>query len=232
MIENIKGAIFDLDGVIVDTAKYHYLAWRRLAHELGFDFNDKDNERLKGVSRMRSLEILLDIGGLSFSTEEMQEMADKKNLWYVEYISKMNESELLPGAKEYIAMLKHKGIKTALGSASKNAMLILENLNIVDMFDAILDGTKVSKAKPDPEVFLAAAKELGLEPGDCWVFEDAKAGIEAAKRAGMCAIGIGSNNILCEADMVINGLYDMFRFNSGLLEEKPDSVTQRECHSV
>lgn len=209
MLQNVKGALFDLDGVIVDTAKYHYLAWKRLAQELGFDFTEEDNERLKGVSRMRSLEILLEIGGLNFSEEKKIAMADKKNNWYVEYIAKMDQSELLKGAKEFLIELRGKGIKIALGSASKNALMILNNLNITNLFDAIVDGNKVAKAKPDPEVFLLGAKELGLEPTDCVVFEDAEAGVEAAKRAGMRAIGIGSKDVLKQADTVINGLYEM-----------------------
>jgi beta-phosphoglucomutase len=209
MLENIKGALFDLDGVIVDTAKYHYIAWKKLANELGFNFNESDNERLKGVSRARSLEILLEIGGLTFSDEEKLALATKKNEWYVEYIKGMDESEILKGAKDYLIKLRESGVKIALGSASKNALMILNNLKIVDLFDTIVDGNKVSKAKPDPEVFALGAKELGLQPEDCVVFEDAEAGVEAAKRAGMKVVGIGKKEILKEADMVINGLYDL-----------------------
>lgn len=203
-----KAALFDLDGVIVDTAKYHYLAWKRLAKELGFDFTEKDNERLKGVSRMRSLEILLEVGGLNFSEEEKLKLAEKKNNWYVEYITKMDESEILPGAKECLIKLREKGVKISLCSASKNAQLILNNLKIKHLFDAIIDGTKTSKAKPDPEVFLLGAKELGVLPEECVVFEDAEAGIEAAKTAGMYAIGIGDKSILKKADLIIKGLYE------------------------
>lgn len=206
MFENKKGAIFDLDGVIVDTAKYHYLAWKRLADTLGFEFGKTDNERLKGVSRIRSLEILLEIGGLKFDEDEKLHLASKKNEWYVEYINRMEESEILPGAKEYLIKLKAAGMRIALGSASKNAPLILKNLNISELFDVIVDGNKVSKAKPDPEVFLRAAEGLGLNPQDCVVFEDAEAGIEAAKRAGMKVVGIGDAVILGNADMVVSGL--------------------------
>lgn len=202
---SVKGCIFDLDGVIVNTAKYHYLAWKRLAKELGLNFTEKDNERLKGVSRMQSLEILLEIGGLDFDIETKQKLAEKKNNWYVEYISKLDKSEILPGVESFIKMLRNNGIKIALGSASKNAMLILNNLGISDYFDAIIDGNKVKKAKPDPEVFLLAAKELNLDPKDCVVFEDAEAGIKAAKNAGMYAIGVGSSDMLHEADRVIMG---------------------------
>lgn len=201
----IKGCIFDLDGVVVDTAKYHYLAWKRLANELGFEFTEKDNERLKGVSRMKSLEILLEIGNLSFDEETKLKLAEKKNNWYVEYISKMDESEILPGVKEFLYQLKENGYKIALGSVSKNAMIILENTNLKQYFDAIIDGNKVTKAKPDPEVFLKGAEELNLKPEECIVFEDAIAGIEAARRAKMKVIGVGSKEILKDADMVIEG---------------------------
>ncbi len=201
---NIKACIFDLDGVIVDTAKYHYLAWKRLAKELNFDFTEKDNERLKGVSRMASLDILLSIGGLSFSEKEKIKLAEKKNKWYVEYISKLDKNEILPGVEDFLRKLKQNGIKIALGSASKNSMLILNNLQLVPYFDTIIDGNKVSKAKPDPEVFLLAAKELNIPSEYCVVFEDAEAGIEAAKKANMKAIGVGSKDILKKSDKIID----------------------------
>ncbi len=208
---SIKAALFDLDGVIVDTAKYHYLAWKRLASELGFVFTTKDNERLKGVSRMRSLEILLEVGGLlgRFSEEEMVQMATRKNEWYVSYISKMDESEILEGTVECLKGFRALGIKTALGSASKNAMLILNNLKLTPLFDAIIDGTRVSKAKPDPEVFLLGAKEVFVDPKDCVVFEDAQAGLEAARNAGMKAIAIGKPEDLTGYDKIFKGLYEV-----------------------
>jgi len=209
LLNNIKGAIFDLDGVIVDTAKYHYLAWARLAKELGFEFTLQDNERLKGVSRARSLEILLEIGDKNFSETEKSILAEKKNNWYVDYIKEMAESEILRGAKEYIVKLKSQGVKIALGSASKNVPMILKNLKIVELFDAVIDGNRVSKAKPDPEVFILGALELGLESTDCVVFEDAEAGVEAAKRAGMKVVGIGEKEILKDADFVIAGLFEL-----------------------
>ncbi|MCX7771695.1 MAG: beta-phosphoglucomutase [Clostridia bacterium] len=207
----IKAALFDLDGVIVDTAKYHYLAWQRLAKELGFVFTEKDNERLKGVSRMRSLEILLEVGGLTgkFSEQEMNDMAARKNDWYVAYISKMDESEILPGTVECLKGFRALGVKTALGSASKNAMLILNNLKLTPYFDAIIDGTKTSKAKPDPEVFLLGAKAVAIEPENCVVFEDAQAGIEAAKSAGMKAVAVGKPEDLKGYDRIIKGLFEV-----------------------
>jgi beta-phosphoglucomutase len=207
MIREMRAAIFDLDGVIVDTAKYHYLAWKRLANETGFDFTETDNERLKGVSRTRSLEILLEIGGLTLDDAAKARLAEQKNSWYVDYISHMDASELLPGAAEYLQYIRAKDVKIALGSASKNAPLILERIGISSLFDAIVDGNKVSKAKPDPEVFLRAAEELNVAPAECVVFEDAEAGIEAAHRAGMSAVGIGKADVLREAEIIIPGLF-------------------------
>jgi len=209
VIREMRAAIFDLDGVIVDTAKYHYLAWKRLAKEHGFDFTELDNERLKGVSRMQSLEILLEIGGLTVDEAARAEMAAQKNGWYIDYIRNMDASELLPGATEYLQRLRARGIKTALGSASKNAPLILDRLGIAALFDVIVDGNKVSKVKPDPEVFLRGAEELGIPPASCVVFEDAEAGIEAARRAGMGTVGIGSPEILRKADIVVPGLFEL-----------------------
>jgi beta-phosphoglucomutase len=199
-----KACIFDLDGVIVDTAKYHYLAWKRLANDLGFEFTEKDNEHLKGVSRMASLEILLSVGGIRIEDERVkEELATKKNNWYVEYIKQMTKDEILPGVEDFLKLLKDNGIKIAIGSASKNTMTILERIGIKDMFDAIIDGTKITKAKPDPEVFLKAAEELRVHPVNCCVFEDAIAGIEAAKAAQMKVIGVGNPSILSKADKVI-----------------------------
>lgn len=209
-MKKIKGCIFDLDGVIVNTAKYHYLAWKRLADELGFEFTEKDNEKLKGVSRMRSLEILLSVGGINASEEEKNKMAAKKNKWYVEYISKLDKSEILPGVENFINMIKNQGIKVAIGSASKNTMLILNRLEIKNLFDVIIDGNKVSKAKPDPEVFLLGAKGLNLKPEECVVFEDSEAGIEAAIRGHMHSIGIGNPDILKKAEKVIPGFEEKY----------------------
>jgi beta-phosphoglucomutase len=205
----IHGAIFDLDGVLVDTAKYHYLAWKRLAKELGFDFTELDNERLKGVSRLRSLEILLEVGKITMNEAQKENAATRKNTWYVEYLLTIDETALLPGAKNFLLRLKNNGIRIALGSASKNAPLILGRLNIADLFDAVIDGNAVSKAKPDPEVFLKGAAALGLAPEQCVVFEDALAGIEAAKNGGMKVIGVGKPELLPGADRYIDSLADM-----------------------
>jgi beta-phosphoglucomutase len=214
MIKEMRAAIFDLDGVIVDTAKYHYLAWKRLANQYGFDFTESDNERLKGVSRTRSLEILLEIGRVSLDEATKTKMAAQKNEWYVDYIRNMDSSELLPGAAEYLQSIRTRGVKIALGSASKNAPIILDRLGISQLFDVIVDGNKVSQAKPDPEVFLRAADELKVSPASCVVFEDAEAGVQAALRAGMGVVGIGKVSRLEAADMLIAGLYQLMALES------------------
>lgn len=198
--------IFDLDGVIVDTARFHYLAWQRLASQLGFSFTERDNEALKGVSRMKSLDIILELGNLSFNESERQELADRKNQWYVEMLQTLDQSHVLPGAGVFIHTARQKGIKTALGSASKNARTILEKLDLLAGFDAIVDGTMTSRAKPDPEVFLMGAEMLGVPPENCVVFEDAQAGIEAALASGMKVVGIGDEQQLKNADLVLPSL--------------------------
>ncbi|MNB77060.1 Beta-phosphoglucomutase [compost metagenome] len=208
-MNTIQACLFDLDGVLVDTAKYHYIAWKELADKLGFEFTEKDNERLKGVSRAASLNILLEIGGLTFSEDEKARLAEEKNNRYVEYISKMDSSEILPGALEFLKDCRDNGIKVALGSASKNAMTILNNTGLTPYFDAIIDGTKTSAAKPDPEVFLLGAQELGVPAENSIVFEDAEAGVEAASRAGMASVGIGSPDTLGAANIVVPSLQDM-----------------------
>ncbi len=199
----MKACLFDLDGVIVDTAIYHFKAWRRLANELGFDFTEHQNEQLKGVSRMESLELILQWGGVTLSDEEKQQWAARKNEWYLAYVNQMTPQEVLPGVRDFLDSLRKAGIGIALGSASKNARLILERIDMLDAFDAIIDGTHTTKSKPDPEVFLLGAQALHQNPADCVVFEDAVAGIEAAHRGGMKAVGVGSPEVLTEADVVI-----------------------------
>lgn len=206
MAKKYKGAIFDLDGVIVDTAKYHYIAWRELAQELGFDFTLEENEALKGVSRVESLNILLGLGGITATEEEKAEMAERKNKRYVELVSNIKQEELLPGTLECLETLKNKGIKLAIGSASKNALMILKSLDVIDFFEVIIDGNKVSKAKPDPEVFALGAEQLGLLPEDCIVFEDAQAGIEAAIAMGGYPVAVGSKENLKGGALYINNL--------------------------
>lgn len=194
-----KGFIFDLDGVIVDTAKYHYLAWKKLANELGFEFTPEQNELFKGVSRKRCLEILLDIGNIKATQEQFDQWMIEKNEDYLEYIEKMDASEILPDVPRVLKAIKKMGIPIALGSASKNARPILEKVGLLDYFDSIVDGNSVTKAKPDPEVFLIAAHNLGVKPLNCVVFEDAVAGIQAANIAKMVSVGIGDQTTLHEA---------------------------------
>jgi len=201
----IRACIFDLDGVVVDTAHYHYLAWKKLARDLGFIFTPEHNERLKGVSRMDSLEILLEIGNIHLDQDEKERLAGIKNAWYVEYISKMTPADILPGVKDFLSLLADNRIPCALGTASRNAAMILDRTGLSRQFTVTIDGNQVSKAKPDPEVFLTAATQLGIIPGECVVFEDAIAGVEAARRAKMKCIAVGDPHILADADKVIPG---------------------------
>jgi beta-phosphoglucomutase len=201
--------IFDLDGVIVDTARYHFLAWKKLADQLGVHFTEEDNERLKGVSRMASLEIILELGNIKADEISKVRYATLKNNWYVDFINKMTPGELLPGSIDFIKELRKANIRVAIGSASKNTPLILMRVGILQLFDAVADGNNVSKAKPNPDVFLKAAEMVNVKPQKCVVFEDAIAGVEAALNAGMMCIGIGSPKILTEAHFVVSGLSEM-----------------------
>ncbi|RAV31040.1 beta-phosphoglucomutase [Sinomicrobium soli] len=205
----MKGFIFDLDGVIVDTAGYHFQAWKKLAEELGVSFTLEDNERLKGVSRARSLEIILELGNIRASEAEKKVWMQQKNEDYLEYVNRMDRQELLPGVLSALQILKDRGGKIALGSASKNARLILEKTGIMPLFDAVVDGNDVSRAKPDPEVFVLAAAQIGAEAPDCVVFEDSVAGIRAANVAGMTSIGIGDAGTLHEARRVYPGFTEI-----------------------
>ncbi len=198
--------IFDLDGVIVDTAKYHYLAWKNLANSLGFDFSEEQNEQLKGVSRVKSLEILLNIGNIELSEEQKKTLLIEKNKEYLEYVYKMTSDEILPGVNQLLTFLETNNITFALGSASKNAPLILEKVGLFNRFTAIVDGNDVSKAKPNPEVFLIGAKKMNMNPGNCVVVEDAIAGVEAANAAKMVSIGIGDKKVLSEANYVFKDM--------------------------
>lgn len=201
----IKACIFDLDGVLVDTARFHFLAWKSLADRLGFTFTESDNERLKGVSRMASLEILLEIGNKAPTDIEKLEYAAEKNTLYLEYIEKMTPDDILPGVRKFLTELKKSGILIGLGSVSKNARSILSKTAITEFFDAIVDGNIITHAKPNPEVFLTGARMLNMPPAQCVVFEDAVAGVKAAHRAGMKCVGVGDPDILNEADMIIPG---------------------------
>jgi beta-phosphoglucomutase len=198
----IKAVLFDLDGVLVDTARFHYVAWKELADREGIYFDEQINERLKGVSRSESLAILLEQAGREYSAEEQLAMMTSKNKRYLEWVETLTPGDCLPGVPALLAGLREAKLKTAICSASKSAVLIARKLRIEDCFDVILGGADVTRSKPDPEVFLLAAKRLGIEPGFCLVIEDAYAGIEAAKRAGMRSFGVGEADQLPNADRV------------------------------
>ena len=199
----IRGFLFDLDGVLVDTAQYHFLAWQRMAAELGIHFGEAENEQLKGVSRAESLNRILAWGRKTLSDAEKQHWMTLKNDWYLELVRGMPADDYLPGAHEFLRASRAAGIKVALGSASKNAPLILERLGWIPLFDALVDGNVVTASKPDPEVFLEGARRLGLKPEECVVFEDSEAGVEAARRGGMKVVGIGHG---LDADLLVSGL--------------------------
>jgi beta-phosphoglucomutase len=198
----IKACIFDLDGVIVDTAHYHFLAWQKLASELKVNFTLDDNERLKGVSRMESLAIILQLGDLTFDDATKERLAAKKNAWFVDYINAMTPDEIYPGVRDLLKSMRTAGQRIALASSSKNALTVVAKINIKEEFDAIVDGNMIQNTKPNPEIFLLAADMLKMRPSDCLVFEDAEAGVEAALRAKMKCIGVGSPLHLGKANLV------------------------------
>ncbi len=202
----IKACLFDLDGVIVDTAKYHFKAWKKMANALGFDFSEKENEQLKGVSRMDSLNLILGWGGISLSEAEKLKWATQKNDWYLGFLQQMDQKEILPGALEFIQDLQSKGIKIALGSSSKNAVLALSKVKMLSYFEAIIDGTKTTRSKPDPQVFQMGAAALDCQPSECIVFEDAESGVAAAIAGGFFAVGIGHPSNLGAAHLVLSSL--------------------------
>lgn len=196
----IKGFIFDLDGVIVDTAKYHYLAWKSLANALGFDLTEEENENLKGVSRMASLEYILKLGNVELSDSEKNKFAYSKNQQYLDLLEDLSTDDIMPGIHDLLLQIKKDGLGLALGSASKNSRPILTKLGIIDMFDFISDGNSTDKSKPDPEVFYIAAKGLNLDPKDCIVIEDSIKGLEAANVGKFMSIGVGDPSILTTSD--------------------------------
>jgi beta-phosphoglucomutase len=199
----IKACLFDLDGVIIDTAKYHYKAWRKMANALGFDFTELQNEALKGVSRMESLNLILNWGNITLTEEEKLKWATQKNDWYLAFLQQMDKREILPNALELVQELKQKGIKIGLGSSSKNAKLALSKVGMLDYFEVIIDGTKTTKSKPDPQVFEMGAASLNCQPQECIVFEDAESGVEAAIAGGFYAVGMGSPEQLGKAHLVL-----------------------------
>lgn len=204
-MSQLNACLFDLDGVIVDTARFHYIAWRELANKLGFDLTHQQNEQLKGISRMESLDIILKIGNVTLDENTKLKLASEKNEHYLSLCRKMSPDDVLPGVIHFLDSLKEASIKIGLGSASKNARVILEQIEMIGFFDTIVDGNRITKGKPDPETFLLGASDLGVEPSNCAVFEDAVAGIEAAKSGLMIAIGVGDPAVLLNADIVISG---------------------------
>ncbi|MBP6386912.1 MAG: beta-phosphoglucomutase [Pseudarcicella sp.] len=208
-MNTIKACLFDLDGVIVDTAVYHFQAWRKLANELGFDFTEHQNEQLKGISRMESLDLILGWGNVVLTQDEKNNWAKLKNDWYLELVMKMTPNEILPGVEDFLKLLQQNNIKIVLGSASKNSRLILEKINMLPYFDAIIDGNHITKGKPDPQVFQMGAEAVSCLPTECVVFEDAVAGVQSGKAAGMKVIGVGEKDVLHEADRVIKTFLEM-----------------------
>jgi len=209
MIKKINGIIFDLDGVLTDTSRYHYLAWKHIAHDMGVYFNGVINERLKGVDRTTSLEIILERSAIEYTIEEKRKIADTKNEYYLKLIDGISQSDLYPGVNELLEEIKAKEIKAALGSASKNALIIIKKLGIEQYFDGIVDANLINKGKPDPEIFITAADMIGLKYEECAVIEDSAAGIKAAKSAGMIAVGIGKKKYLSDADIIYPEIKDM-----------------------
>lgn len=208
---SLKGLIFDLDGVLTDTAKYHFLAWKKLADELNMSFTEKDNELLKGVSRIESFGIILKINGRSneFSDEEKERLANLKNDYYREMIEQLTPEDILCGVLPFINAAKQNGLKCAVASISKNAPRVLELLGISDLFDYIADAAAVTKPKPDPEIFLTCAKALGFKPNECIGFEDAQAGIEAIHSAGMLSVGINVSVTSLEPDITLTSTNEL-----------------------
>ncbi|HNT50685.1 MAG TPA: beta-phosphoglucomutase [Cyclobacteriaceae bacterium] len=204
----IQAVIFDLDGVIVDTAHYHYIAWKRLASEFGITLTPAHNELLKGVSRMHSLEIILSLGNIQLPQAEKEALADKKNKWFIEYIESIRPEEIFPGVPELLKSCRAHGFKVALASSSKNAPRVIELLGVAPLFDTLVDGTMITHSKPNPEIFLLAASRLNVIPTGCLVFEDAEAGVEAALAAGMKCVGVGSPDQLSKANLIVKQTAD------------------------
>ena len=205
----IRGCIFDMDGVIVDSAKHHFTAWKMLAEELSIPFTKEDNKLLKGLSRIDSLEKILSLGSLELNSKTKLQLMEKKNALFLYLVSKMGEYEILPGVKDLILELRREGVGVCLGSSSKNATVILKNINLFNLFDGVVDGNHITLSKPDPEVFLKGAEILGLAPSECIVLEDAASGVEAALSGGFFALGIGDASELSRANSVVSDLYGM-----------------------
>jgi beta-phosphoglucomutase len=205
-MSRFKAVIFDLDGVITDTAHYHYLAWKRLAESQGVHFDHPFNEHLQGIDRLGSLDLILASSSRVYTPAEKLALADEKNLHYQELIATMSATDLLPGAVEALDAVRAAGLRIGLASVSKNAFTVLERLGITDKFDYVVDAATIARGKPDPEIFLKAARELSVAPVDCLGVEDAVAGVASIKSAGMYALGIGDPAVLTQADVVIPSL--------------------------
>jgi beta-phosphoglucomutase len=211
----LQALVFDLDGVLTDTAHYHFIAWRKLAQDLGIGFDEAFNEQLKGVDRMGSLRLILEAGRLDFPPAQLEKMADEKNQHYVRLIARMTPADLLPGALDALLRARARGLRVGLASASRNAFSVLDRLGITDLFDTVVDANDVVRGKPDPEIFLRAAQALGCPPPQCLGIEDSLAGLQAIRSAGMRSLGIGDPLVLCGADRVIAGL-DQFKLDDYL----------------
>jgi beta-phosphoglucomutase len=202
---SMKAVLFDLDGVVVYTDAYHYQGWKRLADDEGWSFDESLSDQLRGVSRMPALQIILDYNGVDFPEDQKKQMADRKNEYYRELLKQVDESALVAGALDFIRAIRARGIRTGLGSGSKNALTVLNTLKIAPLFEAIVTGEDITRSKPDPQIFLLGAERLGLDPADCVVFEDAVSGVEAANAAGMLSVGFGPTEGLdqAQADLLV-----------------------------
>lgn len=203
-MEPPKAWIFDLDGIIVETTHFHFKAWQRLADSLDIHFDESHNEAIKGVGRSRALKKILSLDNRSVSDRRFQELMDQKNSWYRDYLGKLTPDNILEGIPAFLAEIRDMGGKLVIGSSSKNARYVIDYLQLTDTFDAIVDGTNVDQGKPDPGIFLQGAEAVGAEAGECIVFEDAAAGVKAANAAGMLCVGVGSEELLGDADLVIS----------------------------
>ena len=208
----IKGFIFDLDGVITDTAELHYEAWKKLAEEMGWIFDRELNDKLRGISRMDSIKVIMDHNNATLDEEKILELAANKNNIYVDSLDSMTQDDYLPGVKELLTHLRTEGFNVALGSASKNAIKVLEQLNANMYFDVIGDGNSVAKSKPAPDIFIYGAEKMGLQPDECIVFEDAEKGIDAAKAGGFHSVGIGPQERVGHADLRFDSMADATLF--------------------
>lgn len=224
----VETVIFDLDGVITDTARYHYLAWKKIADELGIYFDEKINERLKGVDRRHSLELILENAKRQLPEDEKHRIAERKNRYYRQFIETITPEDTLPGARGVLKALKENGVKIGLASVSKNAPTVIEKLQVAEFFDYIADAAKIKKGKPDPEIFLTVAENLRTDVKKCIGVEDAVAGIQAIKAAGMYAVGVGDPEVLKEADEVIKGLHE-FDIHKYLVSHKA-CCRNEPCH--